>query len=84
MLKNDFEDYLQEIFINENPHIYKDELPDAFNDYEWGIEELIEHGNKFGAKLAEQIIDEAQKLHKSGSHSNSIDIDSYLKTQFLK
>lgn len=60
-LRNDFEDYLQEIFMKEHPMILDDQLPDAFNDYEWDIEELIKYGNEFGAKVAEDIINEFNK-----------------------
>jgi hypothetical protein len=59
-LKNDFENYLQDIFTRDNPQILDDDLSDRFNDHEWDIDNLIKYGNEFGAKLAEQIINDVK------------------------
>ena len=82
-LKNDFEDYMQEVFINENPMLDKHSLPDAFNDYEWGIEELIAHGNAFGANLAQQIIKEYEE-DVAGNAESYVAINNKVKAKYLK
>ena len=89
-LKSDFEYFLQTKFdemgtYGETP-ITKDNCENLYEIWseKLDVQELIDYADEFAVKLAEDIIKEAQSLHKSGSHSNSIDIDSYLKTQFLK
>lgn len=51
--KIDFEDYLQDKFIRDNPHVLDDDIPDAFSEWiaELSIDEVIVYANEWGAKL---------------------------------
>lgn len=53
MKKIDFEDYLQDKFIRDNPHVLDDDIPDAFSDYISYLDpmELIELANEWGKTL---------------------------------
>lgn len=46
-MTSNFEDYLNDRFMEMFPMTLDDDLPDAFNDYEWATEELIEHADNF-------------------------------------
>ena len=50
--KADFEDYLQDKFIRDNPHVLDDDIPDAFSDWISDLDpmELIELANEWGKK----------------------------------
>lgn len=50
MKKIDFEDYLQDKFIRDNPHVLDDDIPDAFSEYLGNLDpmELIELANEWG------------------------------------
>lgn len=45
----DFEDFLQEKFIEGNPTVLDDDIPDAFNDWlaDLDVDELIAYGNQY-------------------------------------
>lgn len=47
MKKIDFEDYLQDKFIRDNPYVLDDDIPDAFSDWISDLDpnELIEMAN---------------------------------------
>ncbi len=48
-IHKDFEEYLQEMFMKEEPCVLDDDLPDAFSEwlYELGPEILIEYVDKY-------------------------------------
>lgn len=45
----DFEDFLQEKFIENNPSVLDDDIPDAFSDWlaDLDVQELIDYGNAY-------------------------------------
>jgi len=53
MKKIDFEDYLQDKFIRDNPHVLDDDIPDAFDNWlsDMDCGELIDLANDWGKTL---------------------------------
>ena len=52
----DFEDYLQDQHLREEPMILDDDIPDAFNDWlcSQDSHDLIAHANKYTKQLIEK------------------------------
>jgi len=53
-----FEDYLQEKHIKENPTILDDDLPDAFDDWvaEIDVDAIIEHADAYAKIVREEAL----------------------------
>ena len=51
-MKRDFEDFLQQKFGEQNPHVLDDDWPDAYSEWcaELPIDDLIRWANEWGAK----------------------------------
>ena len=50
MKKQTFEDYLQDIFFEENPQTLDDMFPDAFNEWlvDSDVQDILDHAEKWG------------------------------------
>ena len=51
--KVDFEGYLQDKFVEENPQVLDDDISDSFNDWLGGseIQDIIDYGQRYAEKV---------------------------------
>jgi|GEM_PF-6522420 len=57
-----FDDFLQTQFIESHPHVYKDDLPDAYGDWELDQDELIGYAEEYHKKEVVKIMAKLDNL----------------------